>query len=280
MGARLFLAGVAAVAAATLALSAAPAAMADASASTNWAGYAIHRGGVRFNKVLGQWTQPRVTCTAGDPTYSAVWVGIGGYARSSRALEQIGTEIDCNSRGRTVSSSWYELVPSASHTTSLIVHAGDRIRASVAVSGHEVTLLLDDKTRHRSFTKTMRAPLLDISSAEWIVEAPSVCTSEISCQTLPLANFSSARITSATAKSTRGHSGGIKDRHWGVSEISLLTPEPRFVAQNGGTGASAVPSPLSRKGNAFTVTYRGGSAGTPTATPASVTDARLVHPRR
>jgi Peptidase A4 family len=263
-----------------VALIGAPAAFADSSQSTNWAGYAIHRGGVRFKKVVGSWTQPKATCTPGTPTYSAVWVGLGGYSRTSQALEQIGTELDCNARGRAVSSAWYELVPAASHTTQLIVRPGDRLRASVAASANQVHLSLYDLTRHRSFNSTVKASVLDTSSAEWIVEAPSVCTTDVSCQTLPLANFTAATINAASAESKSGHTGGIEDRHWGVSEISLVTPEPRFIANGGASGASAVPSMISSKGNSFTVTYRPGTAGTPTEQPARVTDARLVHPRR
>ena len=45
------------------ALVAAPAALANATTSTNWAGYAIHRPGLTFHSVQGTWTQPNVTCT-------------------------------------------------------------------------------------------------------------------------------------------------------------------------------------------------------------------------
>ncbi len=270
--------GLALAAASMLALLGAPAALADTSQSTNWAGYAVHRGGVRFQRVSGSWTQPRAACTPGSPTYSAVWVGLGGYARSSRALEQIGTELDCNARGRAVSSAWYELVPSASHTTKLIVRPGDRVRASVAVSGRQVHLSLDDLTRHRSFTRTVRASVLDTSSAEWILEAPSLCAGSGVCQPLPLADFGATTIGTARTESASGHTGSIEDRHWDASEISLLTPEPRFVAGGGSAGPAAVPSSLSRQGDSFTVTYRGAPAGTPTASPARVTDGRLVHP--
>ena len=273
-----------AAAGAALSLSVAPAAFADSTQSTNWAGYAVHRGGVRFSKVIGGWTQPRATCSSGTPTYSAVWVGLGGYAETSKALEQIGTELDCSSSGRAVSSVWYELVPAASHTTRLIVRPGDRIRASVAVSGRRVQLVLSDLTRKRSFTKTVRASVLDTSSAEWILEAPSVCTTFASCTTLPLADFSSATFGLASATSTTGHTGLIRDRRWGVSEISLFSRGHRFVGSGGadGGGPSAVPSSLSARGSSFTVIYRGGSGPiTPaSASAAQVDTGRLVHPRR
>src|SRR5579875_660557 len=121
-----------------LALAAAPAASADSTDSTNWAGYAIHHSGVRFDKVLGSWVQPAPTCTAGEPTYSSIWVGIGGYSLSSQALEQIGTEADCSAAGRVVTSAWYELVPSPSRNLALKVSPGDRISAEVSIAGDDV----------------------------------------------------------------------------------------------------------------------------------------------
>ena len=94
--------------AATL-LVAAPAALADVVSSSNWAGYAVHRSGIRFTKVLARWTQPSARCTAGHRTYSALWVGLGGYDASSDAVEQIGTEVDCTASGRVSSTAWYQL---------------------------------------------------------------------------------------------------------------------------------------------------------------------------
>ncbi len=81
------------------ALWAAPSALADSSTSSNWAGYAIHHSHVTFNKVIGAWQQPKLSCTPGVGTYSAYWIGLGGYDVNSNALEQIGTEADCSMSG-------------------------------------------------------------------------------------------------------------------------------------------------------------------------------------
>src|SRR5665213_168941 len=97
-----------------LVLLVAPAALADTTRSSNWAGYAVHGSHTSFRRVFGAWRQPAATCTAGTPTYSSVWVGLGGYSTTSQALEQIGSEVDCSASGRVVSSAWYELVPAAS----------------------------------------------------------------------------------------------------------------------------------------------------------------------
>ena len=128
------------------ALCSAPAALAQATSSSNWAGYAVHRPGVSFRQVSGTWTQPGASCIAGQSSYSAAWVGIGGYKPTSSALEQIGTEVNCTQSGKAVSTAWYELVPAPSKTVSLAVHPGDVMHAAVTVVGHQVTLDLEDLT--------------------------------------------------------------------------------------------------------------------------------------
>ena len=260
-----------------LALVVAPAASADSSESSNWAGYAVHHTRLNFKKVLGTWTQPTATCTPGQPTYSSVWVGIGGYSVTSQALEQIGTEADCTAGGHESSSAWLELVPAASQTVRIPVQAGDRIRASVSVAGRQVTLGLDNLTRHRSFTRRLRATQLDTSSAEWIVEAPSVCSSN-SCQTLPLADFGSTGFTSASAVTTTGHIGTIDDHRWTTTKITLAEAGRRFIAAGSQADpfVTATPSSLTARDSAFTVTYAGTSGGFTSSMARQVAATRLV----
>jgi len=269
--------------AAVASLAGASAALADTSQSSNWAGYAVHRSGVTFTRVIGAWTQPEPTCTAGEATYSSVWVGIGGYSESSQALEQIGTEADCSAAGKAVSSAWYELVPATSRTIKLTIDAGDHVRASVSVAGQQVTVTLDDLTRHRSFSKTLHASPLDTTSAEWIVEAPSVCgvSSAGFCRTLPLADFGSTGFSAARATSTSGHTGSIRDRKWTTTKISLTEDGRRFIGIGGPPGqaaaaVTAVPSALAAAGSAFTVTYQGTTTGVTSAESTRVSAGRLV----
>src|SRR5215475_593565 len=189
----------------------APAALADATNSSNWAGYAVHKPGVSFRTVSGTWRQPDAKCTPGAQTYSAFWVGLGGFSLSAPALEQTGTEVDCDISGKVVSTAWYELVPAASTSIRLAVEPGDLMRARVTVTGRQVEISLDDLTRHTGFKKTVSANVIDVSSAEWIAEAPSQCVSLDSCQTLPLADFAPTRFDSARVRSITGHSGSISD---------------------------------------------------------------------
>ena len=239
------------------ALCSAPAALAKTTTSSNWAGYAVHRPGVSFRQVSGTWTQPAASCIAGQSSYSAAWVGIGGFKPTSDALEQIGTEVDCKPTGNAVSSAWYELVPAPSKSISLAVQPGDIMRATVTVVGHHVTVVLQNRTRHQTFRKRLFTPSVDVTSAEWIVEAPSECLSQFACQALPLANFGSVTFDSATATSSQGTAGSIDARHWSRTRIELTQSTPRFIVarQTSDALGSATPSALRGAGRDFDVTY-------------------------
>ena len=250
-------AGLAAALVFAAALACAPAATAKTANSTNWAGFAVHHPGVSFRQISGTWTQPNAACVDGHPSYSAAWVGLGGYKPTSHALEQIGTEVDCGAGGKVRSSAWYELVPAPSKPIALRVRPGDVMRATVTVAGHQVTVDLENLTRHRAFDRTLSAPDIDVSSAEWIVEAPSECISQFACQALPLADFGSVTFDSASATTTGGTKGPIANARWWRTKIEL-TPgaQPFILARNASDEAGiATPSTLRANGTQFDVAY-------------------------
>lgn len=234
------------------------AARADTTVSENWSGYAVHRTGTSFKKVTASWQQPSGTCAQGEPTYSAFWVGLGGYDLNSDALEQIGTEFDCTASGAESVSAWYELVPAPTRSIKLKVDPGDTLTASVTVVGSKVTLDLADKTRHKSFSKTITDHTIDVSSAEWIAEAPSECFNGDECRTLPLADFGSVRFSNASAETAKQKTGSISSHLWSTTEIVLGASGTRF-ASYGSPAAAATPSSLGAAGKAFTVDYDNGS---------------------
>jgi hypothetical protein len=244
-----------ALVAGALALFGAPVATADASKSTNWSGYVAH--GARFRTVSALWTEPTLACTAGTRTYSAAWVGLGGYNLSSKALEQIGTEADCNASGNEVSSAWFELVPAPSRPVRMTVHPGDVMAGRVTVRGNHVTLVLSDRTRHRTYTRKVTDSTVDVTSADWIVEAPSVCSGNgLQCQPLALANFGSETFARAKTVTATGRSGAIASTGWRTAEITLSpSGQRRFAGDQGATPAESAPSPLLDAGTAFTLTY-------------------------
>jgi hypothetical protein len=209
-----------------------------------------------------------------------MWVGLGGYSPTSPALEQIGSEVDCQASGQVVSSVWYELVPAASRTIRMTVAPGDYLTAAVTIDRHHVHLRIDDVTRHTSFRRTVQMNRLDVSSAEWIVEAPSECSGNAPCQELTLANFGSARFSHATVVRAGGYRGRIADRRWSTTRIILAANGRRFIA-NSAAAATASPSTLTAGGSAFTVTYASSpSSGSPTPPGSSRTAGVLARPRR
>ena len=243
----------------------AAAAIRDDSISSNWAGYAVSGTDpatgttTQFRVVSGAWVVPSATCGS-SPTWSAVWVGLGGASPTSQALEQIGTEADCTLAGSAAYSAWYELVPAPSTPLRLKVFPGDHMNAVVVVHGSEVILRLRDLTRHTVFTKTATAAPLDLTSAEWVVEAPSSCDSAQHCEVLPLTNFGSVPFT-GVATIGDDHTGTAADGHWIATPIELLTHDRVGLVPMQTPGA--VPSALGADGGSFTVDYS--SALTPPA---------------
>ncbi len=245
---------------------------ADATAATavssNWSGYAVT--GTSFSEVSGRWVQPAASCrssTAGA-TASAFWVGLGGDSESSKGLEQTGTEVDCLPDGTVRYWAWYELVPKASVRVDLKVSAGDAISASVEVSGTSVTLRLSDLSTEKTSAETVRMSAPDLSSAEWVAEAPSVATPG-GTNVLPLTDFGTVRFSDATARSGSGHLGAISDPDWSASRIELDPaagpggngrPFSSFAAY-GLVASEAVPSVLGSAGEGFSVTVREQTTG-------------------
>ena len=239
----------------------------DAQVSSNWAGYALTGTNpdttpVTYTNVTGTWVQPKVTCTAGE-SYSAFWVGLGGFAADSQALEQIGTESNCTAGGRAVYAAWYEVLPAPSIPIRMKIRPGDRITTAALVQGTQVILQITNRTTHVRVTKRVTVAAPDLTSAEWIAEAPSECSSAGLCQTLPLANFGAVAF-SASAATGGGHPGTISDPAWTATPIELsedkqngvdvLVPQPR------GSASGAVPGALSDDGRGFSVVWHPASA--------------------
>ncbi|MGD0196708.1 MAG: G1 family glutamic endopeptidase [Solirubrobacteraceae bacterium] len=244
--------------------------------STNWAGYAVvtgsstHAFAKRFTTVSGSWTQPTATCVPGQPTFSAFWVGLGGYRQSSQSLEQIGTEADCSPNGTVSYYAWYEYVPDGPHTIHVIpVNAGDTINATVHVVGERATVSLTDATTAATFTytKVMRSPKPNVGAAEWIAEAPSNCNQN-NCTPLALTDFGSVNFTNATATSVGNdglHTGVIDDPDWIYGAINLQSGPGHFRFSHE-VQSSASAGVLAASGDSFSVTYTGGQEPPPGTT--------------
>jgi Peptidase A4 family len=244
--------------------------------SSNWAGYvattgsATHALAKHFTSVSATWVQPTATCTPGSQTYSAFWVGLGGYSERSKALEQIGSEADCSASGQVSYYAWYEFVPAGPEPIHKVdVSPGDTISATVKVKGDRVVVSLANLTQATpAFTfvkRHMHSPTPDTSAAEWIAEAPSNCNNHNQCTPLPLTNFGSVTFSSADASSVGSdghHTGVISDPAWSWGAINLQgsSGHSRYSHE---LPPSAAPGTLAVTGDSFAVTYAAGGATGP-----------------
>ena len=172
-----------------------PAANPDASPSANWSGYAAATNlndpqSDSVTAVSGSWIVPTVTASSSRrTTYSAIWVGIDGYSGST--VEQIGTEQDVVD-GTPEYSVWWEMYSSGARqptqtVTSMTIEPGDSISAAVqyitsgAHAGNFELSITDNSRPNDSFTTYVssaqtQSPTAELTSAEWVVEAPSLGT--------------------------------------------------------------------------------------------------------
>jgi hypothetical protein len=225
--------------------------------STNWAGYAVAATSVGtgkpFTSVTGRWVQPAASCESGTPTYSAFWVGLGGFSQGSYAVEQTGTQANCYF-SQPYYGAWYELFPAPPVNLKLRIRPGDLLSATVTVNKRTVLIRLKNVTTNKLFTKllTMRRP--DLSSAEWIAEAPTGCNYLGSCTTLPLTNFGTVDFSRSSAR-VKGHKGRISDPVWAATSIELHGDlnDPERPSQ---AGANAIPGLLGGDGGSFTVSWQ------------------------
>jgi hypothetical protein len=246
--------------------------------SSNWAGYVVTGLGstattadpnVAYKNVTGTWRVPKATCSAtGQTSSSAIWVGIGGYSTGSNALEQTGTSSDCGADGKASYFAWWELVPDPAVSVKLKILPGDLITGSVVVNGTHVLMQIKNRTRKTSFTKRATFATPDLTSAEWIAEAPSECSSNGYCRQLPLANFGSVTFTRIAALATvqgidpPDQGGTITSPLWQATPIQLVPQRTRryfgdrIERPDALTGAAgAKPSSVSDDGRSFGVDW-------------------------
>lgn len=241
--------------------------VAPSTASSNWSGYAVTSPTstpVSYSSVTGTWTVPTATCGATDAgASSSVWVGIGGYSLTSQALEQTGTDADCDESGNPSYFAWYEIVPADPVNLRAKVMPGDTITTSVNIlpstTGGQSTVELQvkNRTRHWTVTKTFTPSVIDTSSAEWIAEAPSSCSNFTGCVPVPLANFGSVTIGKVAAIGD-GAGGTLTNAGWNIYPIQLVPTSRRTrfaLAGSNGSTAGASPGSISTDGRSFTVSW-------------------------
>jgi hypothetical protein len=226
--------------------------------SPNWAGYVVTADATTFTSITATWTQPRVTCTTADQGAAvSFWVGLGGSTPGARALEQAGTASDCKASGASTYRAWYEVVPDAPIETTLQVAPGDTITASVNMLEGGSFALFQLKNRTRRTAVTVRVPLAsppDLSSAEWIAEAPTKCAGVL-CLPVPLEKFGSVSFSRIAALGN-GIGGTLTHPGWSPASFQLV---PSTVLVSGpnrpGPLPGAAPAGLTPDGSSFDVDW-------------------------
>jgi hypothetical protein len=173
--------------------------------SNCWSGYVVPGG--PFGFMSGSWAVPFVA--AGTGGESSHWIGIDGYGTED--LIQTGTEADYNTGSflgigaGTSYYAWFELVPQTqcgflfitSNCHSDIgykVFPGDQMYASITSVGPPLPgsnapwrLVLQDLAPDNqwTFTTTQSFEAGQLATAEWILEASTVCILSCDVQALP-----------------------------------------------------------------------------------------------
>jgi hypothetical protein len=173
----------------------------------NWSGYAAVSPATEaapstdspltFSDVTGSWIPPEARCVKSRADAAAFWVGISGFDEGSSTFQQLGTAAQCSGRGIATYFVWWEIVPAGEVRVPMKVGAGHRVPAAVLINGSKVTMSIKNATSRTRFSTTVTvAQPLDVSSAEWIAEAPTACTPSGVCEVVQLPTSGASRSAS------------------------------------------------------------------------------------
>lgn len=220
--------------------------------SSNWAGYiaasSINNPTAEVTGITGSWIVQTANATSGC-TYSAQWIGIGGFFSGDSSLIQAGTtsQYDCGASY----SAWYEMLPAAETPISMSINPGDVVVVTIFLANapNFWNIYINDTTQneHFSTTVTYNSSML---SAEWIEERPEI-NGQLSC----LADFGTAYFGS--------YFTGIPNTNYATingitGPISSFSYESIDMTSNSGS-IIAQPGSLIN-GGSFTMQYEGSSS--------------------
>jgi Peptidase A4 family len=210
--------------------------------SLNWSGYAVTPSTSNITAVSSTFTVP----TAGllPPGFAATWTGIGGYTSSD--LIQAGTTEDSLPSNPLLGDqyyAWYELLPAGetqltncSGDPSCTVTPGDDVTVNISqVAGTTWSISMTD-AGHWTWTKDVTYSSTQ-SSAEWILEAPTVVAQSL------LANVGTVAFGPTNTYTAGGTTNTIA-----AGNPTQLDLSPLPIA---GLLDEATPSPLASDGQSF-----------------------------
>jgi hypothetical protein len=191
--------------------------------SSNWSGY-VATGGP-FAGVTGTFNVPSLY--QGDPTDSAlgVWVGIDGWDNSNLIQAGIAENPDPSDPTSYYLYAWWEILPALATPVSLSVSTGDEVTVTIVEgTGSSWIITIKDDTTGKIFT-TDQQYSGPATSAEWIVEAPTIDN-----------NVQSALAPFGPSVSFSGLGyGGTAD---GIYELTMVDQYGNVQATPSGLGAT------------------------------------------
>ncbi len=139
--------------------------------SENWSGYALQ--GSALNGAQGTFNVPNLSATPGESDVSE-WVGVDGFTNTD-AIQAGVHEIYDPVGNDEIVYPWWEILPAPeTQIPSMTVRPGDSVSVQVRqVAGTLWQIAVLDNTTSQSFT-TDQPYTGPETSAEWIVEAPSI----------------------------------------------------------------------------------------------------------
>jgi hypothetical protein len=210
--------------------------------SLNWSGYAVTPTAPAVTQVTSTFIVP----TAGlfPVGFAATWTGIGGFASSD--LIQAGVAEQSLPSLPLIGAQyfpWYELLPGAevqltgcAGDSNCTVAPGDSMAIIITqVATNTWAIAFANSTRHWTWTQAFPYKSSK-SSAEWIVEAPSV----ESLQTI-VAPLSTVNM------------GPVNTFREGGSTFTIAQGNPTRIILTSGIFSEATPSTLAANGQSFRV---------------------------
>lgn len=191
--------------------------------SLNSAGYAVSQAGTRFRLVRATFFVPYLNCALSPGSFSADWVGLGGFVGKSVSVQQDGIEADCPASGRASYFAWFRMYPRGRARSKIQVRGGDSVTASVFydTARRRFTLAVTNNTTgghlraHRTCPSGVTCPA---RSGEIISSAPVTGTGR-HLTIKPLADYGAVSFTSIAITNRSGQRGGLRSPHWTATRI-------------------------------------------------------------
>jgi len=207
--------------------------------SLNWSGYAVTGTGI--TGVTSTFTVP----TAGliPPGFTATWAGIGGYNTSDLIQAGVGEQsLPSAPLVGAQYSAWWETLPNAetpisgcSGDPNCTVNPGDSVTVNIANAGGNNWKISMTDANHWSWSLNVSYASSE-SSAEWILEAPSLAVVQTIAAPVGVAHF---------GPTSTFNQGGTK---------TIAQGNPTAIDMGLGIGPNeATPSPLAADGQSFDV---------------------------